>query len=294
MEETWTILKVIQWTTGYFERKGIDQPRAGAEVLLAHVLGVERLQLYLHHDKPLGQEELTRYREAVRRRASREPVQYITQRQEFWSLELEVNPAVLIPRPETELLVERALEILGDLPARVLDLGTGSGAIAIAMAHEKPKIRVVASDRSLEAIAVARRNASRHGVSDRIAFAAMDLFGGFARDLEPFDLIVSNPPYIGEYELMSLAPEVKCHEPPWALRGGGLDGLDTIRRILAEAPGYLKPFGYLLMEIGHMQSDILDRETALNGNFQEHRFFRDHSGILRILQAVRNERVRNG
>lgn len=294
MEETWTILRVIQWTTDYFARKGIDQPRAGAEVLLAHALGVERLQLYLHHDKPLGPEELARYREAVRRRASREPVQYITGKQEFWSLEFEVNSAVLIPRPETELLVERAIELIGDYPAVVLDLGTGSGAVAVAIAHEKPAVRIVAADRSLEALAVARRNALRHGVSDLIALAAMDLLSSFSRDLAPFDLIVSNPPYIGEEELQSLAPEVKCHEPMGALRGGGLDGLDIIRRILAEAPGVLKPSGCLLVEIGHKQAEILDREIRANHDYAEHRFFEDFSGILRILQARKKERVRNG
>ncbi len=294
MEETWTILRVIQWTTEYFARKGIDQPRAGAEILLAHALGVERLQLYLHHDKPLKPDELARYREAVRRRASREPVQYITGKQEFWSLEFEVNSAVLIPRPETELLVEKALELIADRPALVLDLGTGSGAIAIAIVHEKPSIRMIAVDRSMEALAVARRNALRHGVSDRIAFAAMDLLGTFARDVAPFDLIVSNPPYIGENELPSLAPEVRCHEPKGALRGGGPEGLDIIRRILGEAPGILKPSAWLLMEIGHKQAQILDREITVNKEYEEHRFFKDYSGIPRILQARKKERVRNG
>lgn len=294
MEETWTILRVIQWTTEYFARKGIDQPRASAEVLLAHVLRVERLQLYLHHDKPLAPEELAQYRESVRRRASREPVQYITGKQEFWSLEFEVNSAVLIPRRETELLVERALELISDQPANVLDLGTGSGAIAIAIAHEVPAATITAVDRSLEALAVARRNALRHGLSSRIAFAAMDLLSGFAQDSAPFDLIVSNPPYIGEDELPSLAPEVKCHEPMGALRGGGPGGLGIIRRILAEAPLVLKPSGCLLVEIGHQQAEVLDREVIVNNDYEEHRFFKDYSGILRIFQARKRERIRNG
>ena len=168
MEETWTILKVLQWTSGYFSRHGIEQPRANAEVLLAHVLGKERIELYLHFDQPLSTLELTRYRQAIKRRAAREPAQYITQKQEFWSLEFEVNPSVLIPRPETELLVEMALEFLGNTRQKVLDLGTGSGAIAVAMAMERPAADIVATDASCDALQVAKRNAIRHGVSDRI------------------------------------------------------------------------------------------------------------------------------
>ena len=176
MEERWTVLKVLQWTTEYFGLKGIDQPRASAEVLLAHVLGMERIQLYLNFDRPLAPAELASYRELIRRRAAREPTQYITGKQEFWSLDFEVTPAVLIPRPETELLVEKALELVRGTAKRVLDLGTGSGAIAIALAHECPTIQVVATDKSCAALLVARRNAFRHHVEERIALVATDLF----------------------------------------------------------------------------------------------------------------------
>lgn len=161
-EAPWTILKVLQWTTGYFQRQEIEQARANAEVLLAHVLGLERIQLYLRHDQPLTGDELAKFREVVRRRAAREPTQYITQKQEFWSLDFEVTPSVLIPRPETELLVELAAEILGTASAHVLDLGTGSGAIAVALAHQCPNLAVVAIDSSPAALEVARRNAVRH------------------------------------------------------------------------------------------------------------------------------------
>jgi len=288
MEENWTILKVLQWTAGYFARKGIEQPRANAEVLLAHVLGRERIELYLNYDQPLTPDELSRYRDAVRRRTSREPVQYITQKQEFWSLEFEVSPAVLIPRPETELLVEKALELFPSAPARVLDLGTGSGAIAVVLARERPLWSVFASDRSPDALDVARRNALRHGVIDRISFLAMDLFVGFSPSRCSFDLIISNPPYIGEREFPGLPPEIAGHEPEAALRGGGAEGLDIIRRILGEAPSYLSTGGSMLLEIGLGQAETLQNELADNPHFEDYRFFSDYSGILRILYLHRN------
>lgn len=290
MEQTWTILKVIQWTSHYFAGKGIDQPRANAEVLLAHLLRMDRLQLYLHYDKPLSPQELAGYREMIRRRASREPTQYITGTQEFWSLDLEVTPSVLIPRPETELLVEKTLEILGNRAGRVLDLGTGSGAIAIALAHENPFLSIVASDHSPQALEVARRNAIRHGVDERISFLAMDLFSALACGREPFDCIISNPPYVGEEEFPALAPEVRHYEPGPALLGGGSKGTDTICRILVEAPRFMKPGGFILLEIGHGQAELLEREISENPAFEEHHFLRDYSGILRILQARKSER----
>ncbi len=287
MEEPWTILKVLQWTAGYFSRKGIDQPRANAEVLLAHVLGTERIQLYIHHDKPLSTDELARYREVVRRRATHEPTQYITRKQEFWSLELEITPSVLIPRPETELLVEGAVELLEEGSARILDLGTGSGAIAVAVAHERPSVQVIATDRSLDALGVARRNAARHNVEERIRFLCTDLFGGLARQRAAFDLILSNPPYIGEAEMQSLAPEVVSYEPSLALRGGGPEGLHIIREIIREAPDYMRPGGALLMEIGKGQGEILIEELQGDTRFTEVDIIKDYSGILRVLRLRR-------
>jgi len=284
MEETWTILKVLQWTTGYFSRKGIDQPRANAEVLLAHVLGTDRIQLYLHFDRPLSAAELASYRELVRRRADREPTQYITQKQEFWSLEFEVNPFVLIPRPETELLLEKALELMGDFSGkRILDLATGSGAIAVSLAHERSAARIIATDKSCEALQVAKRNAVRHHVQDRVHLAAMDLFSGFSPARTSFDLILSNPPYIGEVEFATLAPEVVCHEPQAALRGGGAQGLDTILRILREVPPFMKPGSMLLMEIGHDQAKLLDEEFKGSPWIEGYEFIKDYSGFMRVL-----------
>ncbi len=283
MDEVWTILKVLQWTTGYFNRKGVEQPRANAEVLLAHVLDMERIQLYLHYDKPLSPAELSRYREAVKRRAAREPTQYITGKQEFWSLDFLVSPSVLIPRPETELLVEKALEIVGTGPSWVLDLGVGSGAIAVALAHERPNARLIATDKSIEALEVAKRNAARHGVQDRILFAAMDLFAGFSSFLPPFDLIISNPPYVSEEEFFELAQEVSKNEPELALRGGDPRGLGVIFDILKSFADYLKPGGVLLMEIGKGQEGILGEELATVQLVEEFDFIKDYSGIFRVL-----------
>lgn len=284
MEATWTILKVLQWTTGYFTRKGIEQPRANAEVLLSHVLGLERLQLYLRYDQPLVDGELARYRKAVQRRAAHEPTQYITGRQEFWSLEFEVNPSVLIPRPETEILVEKALESLGTDTARALDLGTGSGAIAVTLAHECPSLGILATDRSPEALVVARRNAIRHRVDNRIAFVAMDLFGAIDPARVSFDIIVSNPPYIDNADLEKLAPEVIHHEPASALLGGGTDGLGLILKILNQSPPYLKPGGTILLEIGFGQAEILKEKLPTELRSFSVEFFKDYSGILRVLQ----------
>jgi release factor glutamine methyltransferase len=285
MEEQWTILKVLQWTAGYFSRRSIDQARSNAEVLLAHTLGMERIQLYLRYDQPLTADELTRFREAVRRRATHEPTQYITRHQEFWSLAFEVTPSVLIPRPETEILVEEALKALGDTSdAMVFDLGTGSGAIAVALAHERPSLKVFATDRSLAALAVARRNALRHNVQDRVFFAAMDLFSAIGTSSPHFDVVVSNPPYIGETELKELSPEILHHEPMAALRGGGPQGLDLIRTIIGQVASCLKPEGTILLEIGQGQAEVLGRELAEAPLMESFDFVKDYSGILRVLR----------
>ena len=286
MEERWTVLRVLQWTAEYFGQKGIDQPRAGAEVLLAHVLGTERIQLYLNFDRPLAPDELASYRELIRRRAAHEPTQYITGRQEFWSLQFTVTPAVLIPRPETELLVEKALELVSDSSKRVLDLGTGSGAIAVALAHECKTVQIVAADNSWAALQVARGNAARHHVSERIALVATDLFEGFSSSGPLFEVIISNPPYIGEEEFCQLAPEIRVYEPRTALLAGPR-GLAFIRRIIGEAPAYLKPGGSLLVEIGAGQADILRPELSNSPTGDHFEFFRDYSGIQRILHFRR-------
>ncbi len=282
IEEQWTVLKVIQWTTGYLKSKGCEQPRADAEVLLAHVLGMERVQLYLNFDRPLSGEELARYRGFIRRRSVCEPTQYITGRQEFWSLDFEVASPVLIPRPETELIVEKALEIAQNKPVLVLDLGTGSGAIAVSLAHERETIKVVAVDKSWPAIEIARRNAQTHGVEGQIFFTVMDLFEALC-DRPVFDIIVSNPPYISDAEFLDLAPQIANYEPSLALRGGS-EGLCVINRILEGFESHLKPEGSLLMEIGLGQAQIL--EAAVWDLFaQRFEFIEDYSSIQRVLHV---------
>lgn len=285
MEELWTILKLIQWTTQYFGRKGMAQPRTDAEVLLAHVLKTERIQLYLRYDQPLQPKELAEFRDVVRRRGVHEPLQYITGRQEFYSLELEVTPAVLIPRPETEVLVETTLALLkeqGLSSPWVLELGTGSGAIAVALGHENPQLRILAIDVSVAALAVARRNAKRHNLADRIHLVAMDLCQALSANFAVFDLIVSNPPYIPTIDIPGLAPEISSFEPRNALDGGS-HGLAVIRRIMDQAHRVLRPSGSLLLEIGQGQAQLLRDQTVAHPAYQSTEFIDDFSGIPRVL-----------
>ena len=230
MTERWTVLKLLQWTADYFRDKGIESPRLDAELLLSATLEMDRVALYVNFERPLIADELARYREKVRRRADREPIQYILGETEFWSLPLSVNPFVLIPRADTEVLVEEALKRI-DGCSNVLDVGTGSGAIAIALAHDQPELRVTALDCSAEALEVARGNARRNGVLEHVDCLAGDLN---SLPLGPFDMIVSNPPYIPSRNWEQLMPEVRDHEPRLALDGGD-DGLEAYRRIAVQA-----------------------------------------------------------
>lgn len=277
MPEHWTVLKILRWTADYFREKGIDSARLDAELLLADTLELDRVGLYLHFDRPLSPDELASFRARVRRRAGHEPVQYILGESEFWSLALAVGPAVLIPRPDTEVLVEEVLSRLTD-EAELLDVGTGSGAIAIAVAHEKPGVLVTAIDNSPAALRVARRNAERHGLAERIRFLEADL----ARLPEKtFDLVVSNPPYIAAAEWAALMPEVRDHEPRAALYGGE-DGLEAYRHLARQAAGVLKPGGWLLVEVGASQASAvrtLFDEAGLTGCGVRD----DYAGIPRVV-----------
>jgi len=275
MAETWTVLRLLEWTAGYFAEQGIDSPRLDAELLLGDALDLNRVGLYLNFDRPLNADELTAYRERVKRRARHEPLAYIRGHCEFWSLDFTVTPAVLIPRPDTEVLVEEALKYLPD-SGRVLDIGTGSGAIAIALAHEKPKAQVSAIDVSAEALAVAEQNAAANGV--QVAFAAGDLakFSG-----GPYDLVVSNPPYIAESEREALMPEVRDYEPGLALFAGA-DGLEAYRAIVARAPAQLAAGGWLLFEVGHTQANAV-RELLKAAGFSETFIRDDYAGIPRVV-----------
>jgi len=251
-EDTWTIGRLLSWTTDFLRKRGSESPRLDAEVMLASVLAWERVQLYTHYEDVVGEPERTRFRELVRRRADGAPVAYLVGRKEFYSLRFDVSPAVLIPRPESEFVIVELVEALKDQEEpRVVDVGTGSGCLAVAGAHQLSKARVTAIDISPEALEVARKNAERHKLADRIEFLQGDLLAPLA-DAPPFDAIISNPPYIPTADLATLEPGVRDHEPALALDGGP-DGLDVVRRLIRQAAPLLKPGGHLILEIGTAQ-----------------------------------------
>lgn len=276
--EVWTILKVLDWTREWFQKKGISSARLDAEVLLAHALGVPRVMLYARFDQPLKAEELDRVRGLVQRRARGEPVAHLVGEKEFWSLPFFVTKDVLIPRPDTEVLVEVALELVrGVAEPRILDVGTGSGAIAIALARELSAAHVVAADRSPAAVGVAQRNVERHQVQDRVTVVEGDLLEEIQGT---FDLVVANLPYIRTGEMAGLMAEVRDFEPRDALDGGA-DGLDPIRRLIAAAPRVLPAGGWIALEAGHDQvqevAGILEREA-----YAEIGTRRDYAGHPRV------------
>jgi release factor glutamine methyltransferase len=277
-ERTWTPLQLLGWTQDYFARNRVDAPRLTAELLLAHALGCDRVRLYLDFDKPLGAPELERYRGLVKRRAEGEPTAYLTGTREFFAHRLAVDARVLIPRPETELLAEAALAALPEGGA-ALDLGTGSGALAIALQLGRPGASVTAVDLSPEALAVAAANAAALGA--RVTFLQGDLFA----PLDPgarFDVIVSNPPYLPTGELAGLQREV-LREPLLALDGGA-DGLDVLRRIVAEAPRRLGPGGTLVLEMHESHRESLPR-LCLAAGFASAEARPDLAGLPRLVVA---------
>ncbi|MGB7925230.1 MAG: peptide chain release factor N(5)-glutamine methyltransferase [Pyrinomonadaceae bacterium] len=257
--------------TQIMRRAGVPEARREAAALLAHVIARDRTYIITHAELALSPSDARRFGEYVERRASGEPLQYITGRQEFFNLDFEVTPDVLIPRPETELLVETALGLLGasgvgvDAPPRICDVGTGSGCIAITILHERPQAHGVGLDISAAALRVASRNASRHQVRERLSLAASDCFAALDPHAPPFTMIVSNPPYVTEEAYAGLQREVREHEPRLALTPGSQDGLDVIRRLLSEAPRFLVSGGHLLIEIGFDQHPavraLIDTQT---------------------------------
>jgi release factor glutamine methyltransferase len=258
MADTWNILRVLTWIVERFAKADLRSARLDAEVLLAHALAIERIRLYMDHDKPLAAPELTRVRDSVRRRLAGEPVAYITGAREFWSLPFTVSRAVLVPRPETEILVELALELIrrrqwGPPSPIIVDVGTGSGAIAVACGRELPGATIVGVDRDAAALEVARQNAASLGVE--LALLEGDLLAPLAPDLRP-DLVVSNPPYVASGDLSRLAPEVRDWEPRQAL-DGGVDGLEVIRRLVPQAIARLAPGGWLALEVGEGQASAV-------------------------------------
>jgi len=290
---SWTIKDLLEVTSNYLQEKGVDSPRLSAEVLLALQLKVNRVKLYLNFDQPLHEREVAAYRELIKRRLNREPIQYITGIQEFWSLDFAVGPQVLIPRPETELLVEQLLSLRDEKrltknkDLRILDLGTGSGVLAIVIAREFGEASVWASDVSAEALTLAKMNARKHGVEDRIEFLLSDVWQGLVDSSFVFDVIVSNPPYIASDHISSLAPEVRDHEPRSALDGGE-QGMDFIREIIRRAPEYLNPGGWILVEMDPEQTAMAMELLDKNNDYVEKRRIKDYSGQYRVLVAQRD------
>jgi release factor glutamine methyltransferase len=279
-EQLWTIGKVLAWTKERFAERALDTPRLDAELLLAHALERDRVALYTHLDQPLSTDELARYRELIKRRLAGEPVAYLLGRREFRSLELAVDARVLVPRPDTETLVDSALALLpplGDVSPRVVDVGTGSGAVAIAIAVERPDAIVCAVDVSADAADVARANVARHAPG--LVVHVGDLLAPIT---EAMDLVVSNPPYIPSGDLPGLQLEVR-REPRLALDGGP-DGLEVVRRLAAEARAKLAAGGAIAVEIGAGQADAAER-ILLDAGFDQPRRFRDLGGIERVISG---------
>jgi release factor glutamine methyltransferase len=284
--QVWTIGSLLNWTEKFFAQKGVESPRLDAQVLLAHVMGCKRIDLYARSTDEAPETERVRFRELVRRRVDGCPVAYLVGTKEFYLLPFEVTPAVLIPRPATEALVLAALERLRPLAApRVLDVGTGTGCIAISIAKQNAAATVVATDVSTDALAVARRNAERHGVARRVAFVESDLFAGLTPE-STFDLILSNPPYVRTGELAGLAADVREHEPRQALDGGP-DGFSVIDRLLADAPAHLSSGGWLLAEIGADQGDGMLTRLRETAGLADVQIVPDRDGHARVAVARR-------
>jgi release factor glutamine methyltransferase len=284
----WRVVDLLDWTTRYFEQHGIRNPRLDAEVLLGHLLEKTRLQLYLHFEMPVFQEHLTPYRELIKKRIEHTPVSYLTNRKEFMSLDFYVDERVLIPRPETEQLVETILREKTKDAERLLELGTGSGVIATSLAVHQPEWQIIATDISEPALAVAEKNAETHGRAAQIKFLPGDLFEP-VKAINPagnmrFDWIVCNPPYVKKTEWDTLSPDVRDYEPEIALFAGD-DGLAVIRRLIAEAPEYLAPNGKLILEIGDTHAEtvraLIDAEPA----YCTYKLLKDHAEKERIVLA---------
>ena len=291
MSESWTVLRILEWTRGFLEDKGSLTPRLDAELLLGHVLGLERIALYTSYDRPLSATERATYRGLVRRRGEGEPTQYILGEQEFWSIPIRVEPGVLIPRPETELVVEEILEAAREIAVdgdglRIADVGTGSGCVAIALAKELPLAHVVATDIEPVPLRVARENAERSGVSDRVEVIVADGLDGVSLADGPFRLIASNPPYIPEGEFEGLMKPVRDYEPRVALTAGQ-DGLDVIRPLIASAarPELLAPGGTLALEISDHKQAVLVSDLLAAAGFEGIRIREDYSGVPRVVVA---------
>lgn len=290
----WTVRRTLDWTKDFFTRKNVFSPRLSAEELLAHVLDTTRMKLFMDYDRVLNPRELSAYRELVKRAADEEPIAYLTGKKHFFGLEFEVTRDVLIPRPDTETLVEDVLQtarIQAGLEApRIMDLCTGSGCIAAALAHNLKRATVLATDISPAAVAIAKRNMERLGLADRVVVEEGDLFEPLKRvvDAGPFDLIVANPPYIPTGQIEALDRSVRDYEPVAAL-DGGIDGLVLHRRILESAGDHLLPGGRVYLEIAYDQGELALEVASHYSDFENARLLKDFGGRDRALTARKKQ-----
>jgi release factor glutamine methyltransferase len=282
--DSWTVGRLLAWTTDWLSARGAESPRLDAEVLLAHVRGCPRIALYTAFEEPVAEAERARFRELVKRRGGGEPVAYLVGSREFFSLPFAVDRSVLVPRPETEGLVVRVLDLCRAAAApRIVDVGTGSGAIVVALAKHLPRAAFAATDISAAAIAVARDNAARHGAAERIAFVECDLLEAAAG---PWDVIVSNPPYVREDEFADLPRDVREHEPRTALVAGPT-GVEVVERLAAAAATQLAPGGWLVVEIGPTVVGPAEAALAKQSALEPGPTLKDLAGLPRIVQARR-------
>lgn len=293
-KKAWTILELIKWTSPFLQNHHVDNPRLTAEILLAHVLNVRRIDLYLSYDQPLSQDELACYKSLIKRRVTGEPVAYIIGYKEFWSLRFQVTGDVLIPRPETEFLVETALQILTRQADAIVskkdicELGVGSGAVSVALAYEAIQQNVAchffASDRSASALRIARKNSEQHNVAHCMHFFA----GNWLDSIIPhsFDMILSNPPYIKSQTIPHLQTEICRFEPLLALDGGD-NGLEAIKNIIDNAHVCLKDNGHVLLEIGYDQKDAVHAIAESAGSYRDIDFIKDYSGHDRVVKLCK-------
>ncbi|MCP4351734.1 MAG: peptide chain release factor N(5)-glutamine methyltransferase [Desulfobacterales bacterium] len=288
-EPQWTIRKVLNWTVSYFNSRDIENPKSDAAILLAHVLNLRRIDLFIQYDKPLNSDELAAFRSLIKRRVSREPIAYIVGKKGFWTLDLLVSEDVLIPRPETECLVEAALSVLPESssPKRILELGTGTGAVILSLARERPGNLFFASDRSVRAIKMARGNAKNYGLDKSVSFFCGDWLSAL-NNVRQFDIIVSNPPYIRTGDIERLQPEINKYEPYMALDGGE-NGLNSIEHIVRRAHAYLADHGNLLLEMGHDQKndvmEIIDKCAC----YDNVAVTKDYSGYDRVIRTRKKD-----
>ena len=294
----WTVKKLLDWITKYLDEKSVDSPRLCAELLLGYVLGLERIHLYTNFDKTIGQSELDQLHSLVKRAADHEPVQYLVGRTEFYSIEMEVSRDCLIPRPETELLVEYAIEFLRARqgPQLVCDLCTGSGCIAVAIAKNHSESKIIATDICDKALTMADINVKKHNLTDQIELLCGDLFEPLVPQLDKakFDLVVSNPPYVSTKEYEKLDKNVKEYEPSHALLAG-VDGLDAYRRICNLIGEFLKPDAAFMLEIGYTQGQEVKDLIHNTGLFAEVQIIQDFYNLDRIvIGKCRSDRSSGG